>query len=284
MVYFANKWITLLANFVTEKIIYKTLPMEHKFTVSNLFFSAVRKTVSLYKNLWKEGTTALIHGPRSVDKSAKALDIALELARNGREVLYVNTGNSLDRYAGSGIGDEHLYMFTPEYESVDDNTDYADLVFEAIEQAVRTTSIRTFVIDSVSRIAALSFGRNASAAYIMKRIVALQVKCRLSVLVVADDATRTVNNALLALAAAEITIDDSADCSEAKDISGHTGDVTLPGRVDAGQAASLTEKASEPSDPPYLYDFPEIPSAPLTRQQRRAMERRAAKFARRIGR
>lgn len=258
--------------------------MDHKFTVSNLFFSAVRKTVSLYKNLWKEGTTALIHGPRSVDKSAKALDIALDLARNGREVLYVNTGNSLDRYAGSGIGDEHLYMFTPEYESVDDNTDYADLVFEAIEQAVRTTSIRTFVIDSVSRIAALSFGRNASAAYIMKRIVALQVKCRLSVLVVADDSTKTVNNALLALAAAEITVDDSDDCSYAADIACHTDNVSLPGSVAAGHAASLIEKTSELSDTPCQYDFQEIPSAPLTRQQRRAMERRAAKFARRLAR
>ena len=63
------------------------------------------------------------------------------------------------------------------------------------------------MIDSVSRIAALSFGRNASVAYIMKRIVALQVKCKLSILVVADDSTKTVNNALLALAASEIPVD-----------------------------------------------------------------------------
>lgn len=176
--------------------------MDHKFISSTKFFSEVTKTVYLYGKVWREATTALIHGPRALDKSAGALDIALDIARGGREVLYVNAGERLGRLAGSDAGHENLYMFTPEFESIDDTSDYADLVFEAIEQAVRTTSIRTFVIDSVSRIAALSFGRNASVAYLMKRLVALQVKGRLSVLVVADDATKSVNNALAALAAA----------------------------------------------------------------------------------
>ena len=176
--------------------------MDHKFISSTKFFSEVTKTVYLYGKVWREATTALIHGPRAVDKSAGALDIALNIARGGREVLYVNAGDRLGRLAGSDAGHENLYMFTPEFESIDDTSDYADLVFEAIEQAVRATSIRTFVIDSVSRIAALSFGRNASVAYLMKRLVALQVKGRLSVLVVADDATKSVNNALAALAAA----------------------------------------------------------------------------------
>lgn len=182
--------------------------MDHKFISSTKFFSEVTKTVYLYGKVWREATTALIHGPRALDKSAGALDIALDIARGGREVLYVNAGERLGRLAGSDAGHENLYMFTPEFESIDDTSDYADLVFEAIEQAVRTTSIRTFVIDSVSRIAALSFGRNASVAYLMKRLVALQVKGRLSVLVVADDATKSVNNALAALAAAEIAVDE----------------------------------------------------------------------------
>lgn len=182
--------------------------MDHKFISSTKFFSEVTKTVYLYGKVWREATTALIHGPRALDKSAGALDIALNIARGGREVLYVNAGDRLGRLAGSDAGHENLYMFTPEFESIDDTSDYADLVFEAIEQAVRATSIRTFVIDSVSRIAALSFGRNASVAYLMKRLVALQVKGRLSVLVVADDATKSVNNALAALAAAEIAVDE----------------------------------------------------------------------------
>ena len=219
--------------------------MDHKFISSTKFFSEVTKTVYLYGKVWREATTALIHGPRALDKSAGALDIALNIARGGREVLYVNAGDRLGRLAGSDAGHENLYMFTPEFESIDDTSDYADLVFEAIEQAVRTTSIRTFVIDSVSRIAALSFGRNASVAYLMKRLVALQVKGRLSVLVVADDATKSVNNALAALAAAEIAVDEPGQ----SDISDKSKKPELPDLPDLSELSGLFGK-SEPAGRP----------------------------------
>ena len=219
--------------------------MDHKFISSTKFFSEVTKTVYLYGKVWREATTALIHGPRAVDKSAGALDIALEIARGGREVLYVNAGERLGRLAGSNAGHENICMFTPEFESIDDTSDYADLVFEAIEQAVRTTSIRTFVIDSVSRIAALSFGRNASVAYLMKRLVALQVKGRLSVLVVADDATKSVNNALAALAAAEIAVDEPG----LSDISDKSKKPELPDLPDLSELSGLFGK-SEPAGRP----------------------------------
>ena len=200
--------------------------MEHKFIKANNFFSEVKKSVFLYENKWKEGTTALIHGPRDIDKTAKAFAIASDLSRSGREVLYVNAAEHIDQYAGKTVYSDNFYVFTPEYESIDDTADYADLVFEAIEQAIRTTSIRTFVIDSVNRIAALSFGRNASVAYIMKRLVARQVKCRLSVLVVADDTTKSVNNALITLAASEISENsehsEDSEHSEISEASDHT--------------------------------------------------------------
>ena len=222
--------------------------MDHKFISSTKFFSEVTKTVYLYGKVWREATTALIHGPRALDKSAGALDIALDIARGGREVLYVNAGDRLGRLAGSDAGHENLYMFTPEFESIDDTSDYADLVFEAIEQAVRTTSIRTFVIDSVSRIAALSFGRNASVAYLMKRLVALQVKGRLSVLVVADDATKSVNNALAALAAAEIAVDEPGQ-SYISDKSKKPELPDLPDLPDLSELSGLFGK-SEPAGRP----------------------------------
>ena len=56
--------------------------MEHKFISSKKFFSAVKKAVSLYKNIWREGTTCLIHGPRTADKTAKAYDIAVSPANS----------------------------------------------------------------------------------------------------------------------------------------------------------------------------------------------------------
>ena len=167
-------------------------------------------------------------------------------------MLYVNAAEHIDQYAGKTVYSDNFYVFTPEYESIDDTADYADLVFEAIEQAIRTTSIRTFVIDSVNRIAALSFGRNASVAYIMKRLVALQVKCRLSVLVVADDTTKSVNNALITLAASEISENsEHSEDSEHSEISG---------------ASDHTE-----------------PAAPvrLSRAERRRAEKLARKLARR---
>lgn len=252
--------------------------MDHKFISSTKFFSEVTKTVYLYGKVWREATTALIHGPRAVDKSAGALDIALNIARGGREVLYVNAGDRLGRLAGSDAGHENLYMFTPEFESIDDTSDYADLVFEAIEQAVRTTSIRTFVIDSVSRIAALSFGRNASVAYLMKRLVALQVKGRLSVLVVADDATKGVNNALVTLAAAEIAVDssdqsdpDKSDFSDKPERSEKSDKSEKSEPADLSELSKLFEK-SEPAGQPARKT--------MSIRQLRDMERRQAKLMR----
>ena len=244
--------------------------MDHKFISSTKFFSEVTKTVYLYGKVWREATTALIHGPRALDKSAGALDIALDIARGGREVLYVNAGDRLGRLAGSDAGHENLYMFTPEFESIDDTSDYADLVFEAIEQAVRATSIRTFVIDSVSRIAALSFGRNASVAYLMKRLVALQVKGRLSVLVVADDATKSVNNALAALAAAEIAVDEPGQ-SYISDKSKKPELPDLPDLPDLSELSGLFGK-SEPAGRPSCKI--------MSIRQLRDMERREAKLMR----
>ena len=60
----------------------------------------------------------------------------------------------------------------------------------------------------------------------MKRLVALQVKCRLSVLVVADDTTKSVNNALITLAASEISENsehsEDSEHSEISEASDHT--------------------------------------------------------------
>lgn len=206
-----------------------------EFIKAKSFFKALVNPMFLYKKLWKAGTTALLHAPRAVDKTSTAIQIANDVALSGREVLYINCNDLGSQITADA---DNLYVFTPEFESIDDNRDYADIVFEGIEEAVRETGIRTFVIDSITRIAALSFGRNASAAYIMKRLVALQVKCKLSILVLADDTTKSANNALLALAASEITISENSGISE------------LP----------------EPSFP-----------TTMTRQQRRALERQRLK-------
>ena len=183
--------------------------MNNRFINAKQFISEVRKAVYLFKNLWRENTTALLHAPRQVDKTAVALDIAAGIAASGREVLYVNTERHAEEHTELiSRSSERLFIFTPQYESSEDKTDYADLVISGIEEAVSTNVRMPVVLDSVTRIAALSFGRNASPSYVMKRLVALQVRCRLSLLVIAHDTTRSTDRSLLNLADTEIPFDD----------------------------------------------------------------------------
>lgn len=177
--------------------------MEHKFIAAKDFTSDNIQPAYIYKNIWKENTICLLHASREIDKTAMALDIVNALDRREKEVLYINVDGKLANRNIRAI--DGLYVFTPEYESPDDNRDYAELVFQGIEQAVKTTKIRTFVIDSVSRIAALSFGRNASVAYIMKRLVALQLRCKISILVIAHEMTKATERAVTGYADSMIT-------------------------------------------------------------------------------
>ncbi|MDE5555408.1 MAG: hypothetical protein K2J10_09535 [Muribaculaceae bacterium] len=231
------------------------------FQQAKSFFANQKQPISLYQNIWFENTTVLFHSPRSyeVNKSDTALAIANDVAAKGRDVLYISTEALLGK---TRVDAERLFVFTPEFESIDDNRDYADLVFEAIEHAVRDTAIRTFVIDSVTRIAALSFGRNASAAYIMKRLVALQVKCKLSLMVLADDTTKSTVRALSALASADISLADTSDKSDLSD---------------KADEPVKTVKATTPRTPYHTLPVGRpAPSPVLTRQQRRALARKQA--------
>lgn len=183
--------------------------MEKRFTSAVNFLSELKESTFLYKNIWRENTTSLLHSPRETDKTSLAVDIAVSVSATGRKVLYVDTQSSLSTHVEQlKVASDNLLVYIPSYDDPSDETDYADLVIAGIEEAVATAGIRTFVIDSVSRIAALSFGRNASPAYIMKRLVALQVRCRLSLLVLAHDSTRAVDRALLNLADSEIVVTD----------------------------------------------------------------------------
>lgn len=177
--------------------------MKNQLTTSRDFFRAIKNTVFMYENKWKEHTTMLLHGSRAVDKTAKALEIVSKLSG---QAVYINTSNALDAHADKLENLENLFVMTPKYESPDDMTDYADLVIGAIEEVMANTEIRTFIIDSISRIAALSFGKNASPAYVMKRLVALQLRCNLTFLVISHDSTKAVDRALLNLADSELTL------------------------------------------------------------------------------
>ena len=171
--------------------------MNRKFVKANDYITALNQNRPKFLHArWRERTIHLIHGPREADKSTAAMDTAAWISSHGTEVLYVNVDGHYDHIDQPRDMVENLYVYTPEYESPDDTRDYADLVLEAIEEAAKTTKIRTVIVDSINRIAALSFGRNGSVAHIMKRLAVLQLRYKLSLLVVAHDSTRATDRAL----------------------------------------------------------------------------------------
>lgn len=206
--------------------------MTHRFLTAAEYFKNAAKTVFLYKHLWSENSTALLHTPRETDKSATAIEIACNVANTGRQVVYVACERRIDNHIDTlSKAPSGLSICLPSFESPDDMTDYADLVISTIEEIVKTTSIRTFVIDSVTRIAALSFGRNASAAYVMKRLVALQVRCKLSLLIISHDSTKAADRALLNLSDSEITLPTNPSDQPSPAAPKHSKDFNHPKRT-----------------------------------------------------
>lgn len=190
--------------------------MENRFLTADDYVNKNNNVINLYEDLWQEDSTALMLAPREVDKTAKAIDIAKSLTSQGKKVFYLTTQriakSNLTKLAGN-----NLFVHTPEFASDEnDKTDYADIVIADLQEAIATTDARIFIIDSLSRIAALSFGKNASANYIMKRLVALQVRHKISLPVLAHDTTRAANRSLINLADCQIEIPKPNPEEEAK--------------------------------------------------------------------
>lgn len=238
--------------------------MKNLLIKADNFAATSEKSNFLFKNIWKERTTSLLHAPLKTDKTSLALDIAAKLSALGHKTVYVDTQNRLADHCKQLSSIENMFILQPGYESADDPTDYADLVINAIENAITASDIRTFIVDSVSRIAALSFGRNASPAYVMKRLVALQVRHGLSLLVIAHDNTKATDRALTSLADSEISIDSSESAQTDHNI------------------ATVNYRPTEVPPQPLTEQRPGDLMPPLTRQQRRALQRRIAKDKRRV--
>lgn len=210
--------------------------MNYKFIKAKDFITSCNnKPRTLYYE-WKEGDICLVHGKRESGLSLIAMGIANNVAQSDNEVLYVNADRHYGRFSSLTEASDNIYVYTPEYESPEDKRDYADLIFDNLEEAVKTTKFRTIVIDSVTHIAALSFGRNASAAYIMKRLAALAMRHKLSLLVVAEETTRAATRSLLSYSNVDIIVtppEQSAPVSEPTliDIKPQDGGIQKSGAV-----------------------------------------------------
>lgn len=238
--------------------------MKSQFISASEFFKKVQNTVYLFKKIWKENTTALLHAPRDVDKTAKAVEIAADITAAGGKVVYINSSDSLSEHADSIEKMENLFVYTPSYASPDDPTDYADLVISGIEEIVAKTGMRIFIIDSLTRIAALSFGRNASPAYVMKRLVALQLRHKLSLLVIAHDSTKSTDRTLLTLADSEIAEFPQPVGSRP---------VATANKPEATKPSENTECSESLESSSAPYDFSEMPDQLSSQSPRQKLSR-----------
>ena len=253
--------------------------MKNLFLSSKQLFEEIGKVVNLYKNLWRERTICLLHARRETPKTDRALDIALEVAAAGRKTLYVNVDRKISRYVDRlTTASSNLLFATPNFDGPDDSRDYADIVFELIEKAIKEHQIETFVIDSVSRIAALSTGRNASVKRIMKRLSIMQLRYGISILAVAHIDSKASLRSLLDFVDSQIDIN-----SPKPEKKSHAKAKT---QTDPKEKPAEPTKESAPAIAPQPFEAAPAapvcqPVIPLTRAQRREAERRRAKLMRR---
>ncbi|MDE7458098.1 MAG: AAA family ATPase [Muribaculaceae bacterium] len=230
--------------------------MKNQLISSDSFSQSAKDTIYLRPGLWREKTTMLLHASQNVDKTGEAIEIAASISLTGRKIVFVNAADTLHNHADKLAGINNMSILNPSLESADDSTDYADLIINAIEEVIAETDIRVFIIDSVSRIAALSFGRNASAAYVMKRLVNLQMRCGCSFLIIANDSTKSADRALINLATSEYKL----------------------------QQTPLSENTSDNSEckaDSVAAETPETPESPVVPVSRRQMSRRDRRILRR---
>ena len=258
--------------------------MKNIFLSSKQLFEEIGKVVNLYKNLWRERTICLLHARRETSKTDRALDIAIEVAAAGRKTLYVNVDRKIGLYTDRlTTSSSNLLFATPNFDGPDDSRDYADIVFDLIERAVKEHQIETFVIDSVSRIAALSTGRNASVKRIMKRLSIMQMRYGISILAVAHIDSRASLRSLLDFVDSQIDINPPKPEKKSRTKSKTPSN---PEEKPAEKPAEQT-KESTPAIAPQPFEAAAAaapvcqPAIPMTRAQRREAERRRAKLLRR---
>ena len=240
--------------------------MKNQFSTTTDFLKTSSNAVYLYKGLWKEHTVALLQSPRDNDKTDLISEIIEDLT-SSHQVLYVNTENRADSFINRFHDNPNLMIYTPFYYDPDDPDDYADLVFSGLEEAIAATDMRTFIIDSITRIAAKSFGRNASPAFIMKRLTALQSRHNLTILVVAHSSTKSTDRALKNLADFEVPVpEENASAHELTEQTANTISPEPPHPSDKTARPVKNDRVEEepqPAEPkeiplderPMLYDM-----------------------------
>lgn len=182
--------------------------MKNQLVSNSNFINSTENTDYLIPGSWREKTTLLLRGSQDIDKTEIAIEVARAISAGGSKVAYINTADTLHNYTKRLVGIDNLSVLNPVFDSEDENKDFADSMIAALEEVIAETDIKVFIIDSLSRLAALSYGRNASVTYVMKRLVNLQMRTGCSFLVISHDSSKSVDRALVTLAAGEYQLTD----------------------------------------------------------------------------
>ena len=223
--------------------------MKGKLITSFDHLNENKNCVYLFERIWMENTTLLLQGTHKADKTSTAVDIALKVASTGREVVYVDTQHCLRDHAPRLATRQNIFVFKTQFDGPEDTMDYADMVISSIEEIITHTGMKVFIVDSITRIAGLSFGRNASVSYIMKRLVTLQMRYGVSLLVIAHNSTKATERTIACLA------DSCMEIAEPQP----------------------SEPSFEEVPEPLFVTEPQQTATPLSRKQRRARKRLVAR-------
>lgn len=173
-------------------------------TFNQVLTAAVKRgeLAQLFDEFWFENETCCLFGDSNVGKSILAVQIARDIAKNGRKVLYfdfeLSESQILRRYSDSET--KRCYSFPNNLYHVSLNhmmsaysvDELPDQIINQIENLVKETSASVMIIDNLTWIAYNS--RSAKmASELMKRLSAMKAQYKLSILILAHTPKRNLS-------------------------------------------------------------------------------------------
>ena len=143
----------------------------------------------IWENIWFENECACLFGDPNIGKSTLAFDIAMNIARNGRNVLYVDFENMMHNYNSKNwnglntMTPENLFvMHYSQNSSFDEMTD-RKTILKSIEADFLDLNTPVIIIDDITHICPM---RNCNKTQkVLRKLKQWQNKYHVSILVIA---------------------------------------------------------------------------------------------------
>lgn len=165
------------------------------------------KRKPLYKNLWYEQEVAIFFGTTNVGKSILAVQIAEEIARQGRKVIYFDYEMSMQQLSDRYCNDDYTkrYQFSEnflrpnlEYDLGRNFKERTTRLFSRMEEAVTLSGINIFIIDNITCLNP-KLSNTEEAASFMIRFKDIAKKLKASVLLLGHSPKKSKGNSTITL-------------------------------------------------------------------------------------